>query len=40
MKCVLISLVAMSIAFLWTMLPLMGWNEYTMEVSISHEIIE
>ena len=30
----MISLFAMTIAFIWTMLPLMGWNEYTLEVSI------
>jgi hypothetical protein len=33
-KCVVISMVAVLIAFIWTMLPLMGWNEYTMDVRI------
>ncbi|UJR22044.1 hypothetical protein I4U23_025112 [Adineta vaga] len=30
-KCIIISIVAILIAFLWTLLPLFGWNEYTME---------
>ncbi|CAF1192894.1 unnamed protein product [Adineta ricciae] len=30
-KCVIISVVAIFIAFIWTILPLVGWNEYTME---------
>jgi hypothetical protein len=34
MKCIIISCVTVLIAFIWTILPLIGWNEYTLEVSI------
>ncbi|CAF2701419.1 unnamed protein product [Rotaria sp. Silwood2] len=30
-KCTIVSCIAIFIAFIWTMLPVMGWNEYTME---------
>ncbi|CAF1397344.1 unnamed protein product [Adineta steineri] len=32
-KCVIISCIAVLLALLWTILPLVGWNEYTLEVS-------
>lgn len=31
-RCVIISCVAVLFALIWTLLPVMGWNEYTMEV--------
>jgi hypothetical protein len=34
MKCIIISGVAVLIAFIWTILPLVGWNEYSLDVSI------
>lgn len=34
-KCTIFSCIAVLIAFIWTMLPLAGWNEYTMEVRIN-----
>ncbi|CAF1664263.1 unnamed protein product, partial [Rotaria sordida] len=30
-KCIIISCIAIFIAFIWTILPVIGWNEYTME---------
>ncbi len=33
MKSIVISCVAVLIAFILTILPLVGWNEYTLEVS-------
>ncbi|CAF1105940.1 unnamed protein product [Rotaria sordida] len=30
-RCIVISCIAIFIAFIWTMLPVIGWNEYTME---------
>jgi hypothetical protein len=38
MKCVIFSIIAILIAFIWTMLPIIGWNEYTMEVSFIFNI--
>ncbi|CAF0932256.1 unnamed protein product [Adineta steineri] len=32
-KCIIISIISILIAFIWTMLPLMGWNEYTMDAA-------
>jgi len=29
---VIISLIAIGLAMIWTLLPIFGWNEYTMEV--------
>lgn len=31
-KCVMISSGAVAVAFLWTLMPIFGWNEYTLEV--------
>ncbi|CAF3513367.1 unnamed protein product [Rotaria sp. Silwood1] len=31
-KCIIIASVVVIIAFIWTMLPIIGWNEYTLEV--------
>ena len=33
-KCSIFGGIAVLIAFLWTMLPIFGWNEYTMEVGM------
>ncbi|UJR29295.1 hypothetical protein I4U23_010509 [Adineta vaga] len=35
MKCVFISCIAVLVALLWTILPLVGWNEYTLERSLT-----
>ncbi|CAF2536952.1 unnamed protein product [Rotaria sp. Silwood2] len=34
-KCIIIACVAVIIAFIWTMLPLIGWNEYTLEGALT-----
>ncbi|CAF1406425.1 unnamed protein product [Rotaria sordida] len=34
-KCIIIACVVVIIAFIWTMLPIIGWNEYTLEGALT-----
>jgi hypothetical protein len=34
------AIVAVILAFIWTMLPLIGWNEYTIEVKKTLNLIK